>query len=248
MNYFKQLQDNYPMIAKNFDELTAHPFDKFISYAKQNHIGDELLKQFYSSVLIHCADKFSKIIKEINFKHKLCIGKVKDGHYNAYQTLVYVENDDILKKKIEYMKKQKEVIEFLKDDDPLKQVLIDSQRNLQNYVGDIVEEETKFNKLIDMIVEYNNNSLLFTDPLFNKATVDFGKACRWSIKHFDCDHNKRCEYCSCQIGFPCSHLCCIGYKHKKTSSDKVLFYKYIYHNGSRDVETIVEFINMCNGY
>ena len=247
MNHFKQLQENYPMIYVNFDELTAFPNNKFDKYAFENQLFDK--NEFYSTVLIHCADKFSKIIKEINFKHKLCIGKAENSPGRFYQTLVYVENDDILKKKIEYMKKQKEMIEFLKDDDPLKQVLIDSQRKLQNCVGDVVEEETIFNKLIDLIVEYNNNSLLFTVPLCNKATLDFGKACRWSIKHFDCDHNKRCDYCLCQVGFPCSHICCVGFKYKKTTSDKVLFYKYIYHNGFGSViENIVEFINKCNGY
>jgi hypothetical protein len=223
MNYFKQLQKNYPTIAEYFDELTGYDDRIFIEIVnrnpdlelpdeiklKQNNLYSTDSKQFYAAVLLYCADKFSKLIKEIDFKHKLCIGKDEESPGRICQAIVYVEDTPI-----------------------------ESRQKLS-------EEEAKFNKLIDLIVEYSNHSVLFSNPGDYKTGTDFeDSSLRFADHERDCDNHEVCWYCFCHYGFPCSDICCV----KKQPIVNSLFHKYIYHNWMCDVYPIVVFINKCNGF
>lgn len=231
MDYFKQLQENYPIIVDYFDELTGYDDRIFIEIVnrnpnlelsdeiklKQNNLNPTNLKQFYAAALLYCADEFSKIIKEIDFKHKLCIGKDEESPGRICQAIVYVEN-----------------------------IPIESQDKLH-------EEAAKFNKLIDLIVEYSNHSVLFSYPGDYETGTDFeDSSLRFADHERDCENNDEnhddnrevCWYCFCHYGFPCSDICCV----KKQPIVKSLFHKYIYHNWMCDIYPIVVFINKCNGF
>lgn len=230
MDYFKQLQENYPIIAEYFDELTWYDDRIYLGIInrnpnielpdeiklKQNNLNPTNLKQFYAAALLYCADEFSKIIKEIDFKHKLYIGKDEESPGRICQAVVYVEDDKLIE-------------------------------NQQKFY----EEEAKFNKIIELIVEYSNHSVLFSNPGDYETGTDFEDSSLRAVDHDKfcggnhkfCD-NKECLYCFCKDGFPCSDICCV----KKQSTVKSLFHKYIYHNWMCDVYPIVVFINKCNGF
>lgn len=262
MNYFKQLQKNYPIIAEYFDELTGYDDRIFIEIVnrnpdlelpdeiklKQNNLNSTDSKQFYAAVLLYCADEFSKIIKEIDFKHKLCIGKDEEIPGRVCQAVVYVEDDKQNRKLFELMKLQDEIIKNISDDDKLKEILIESQHKLKTSTN-LYEEEAKFNKIIDLIVEYSNHSVLFSNPGDYKTGTDFEDSSLRFVEHeLDCDNHEECQYCFCKDGFPCTDVCCVGTKYKKQPKVNSLFHKYIYHNWMCDVYPIVAFINKCNGF
>ena len=243
MDLIGQLQDNYPMILDNFIELTTYSHNKFIEYAKKNNLKydypDDQLEFFYMTVLLHCADEFSRVIKEIGFKYKLCIGKDDESPGRVSHAIVYVETDKLKCKLFKLMKIQ----------DEIKELLIESQNKLKSIVGDLIGEEAKFNKLIELIVEYSNNSLLFSDPGDYKTGTDFEDVSLRLVQHdMICDHHEECWYCFCMDGFPCSDICCVGSNYKKQPTVNSLFHKYIYHNWYCDIDPIIDFINKCNGY
>ena len=106
-----------------------------------------------------------------------------------------------------------------------------------------------FEDLMILIAEYSNNSWLFKGRTKVKTIIDLNSGLTTKSDHEDCEQYN-CLHCFCDLGFPCSEVCCVPNDHRynKLPEKNILYGMNIYHDINNDVHSIIEFINKYNGF
>lgn len=106
-----------------------------------------------------------------------------------------------------------------------------------------------FEDLMILIAEYSNNSWLFKGRTKVKTIIDLNSGLTTKSDHEDCEQYN-CLHCFCDLGFPCSEVCCVpnDHRYKKLPEKNILYGMNIYHDLNNDIYSIIEFINKYNGF